>query len=150
MQEKNTLPDSITIGRLSCLAEVDVATVRFYERSGLLESQDRTQSGYRLYSRNSLARVQFIRRARETGYNLDEIKQVLQLHDQGGSKPEIEEFTARMITEVDEKIHSLGKWRQLFIDISEYAQYSGNEQIEAEEVDTLMRGQCNMLAKKGA
>ena len=146
MEEKNTLSESLTIGRLSCLAEVDVATVRFYERSGLLESQDRTQSGYRLYSKNSLARVQFIRRAREIGYNLDEIRQILQLHDEGGTKPDVEEFTTRMITEVDEKIRGLTKWRQLFIDISEYAQYSDSENIAAEEVDTLMRGQCNLLA----
>ena len=149
MEVKNTLSESITIGRLSCLAEVDVATVRFYERSGLLHSQDRTQSDYRLYSKNSLARVQFIRRAREIGYNLNEIREILQLHDQGGSKSEVELFTARMIAEVDAKIYGLSKWRQLFTEISDYAQYNDSEYIKAESVDNLMRNQCSLLANKG-
>ena len=148
MPEKNVQSDSITIGHLSSLAQVDVGTVRFYERSGLLQAQDRTQSGYRLYSRNSLARIQFICRARETGYSLEQIKKILQLHDQGGSKPEVETFTANMLAEVDEKIRSLSKWHKLFSDISEYLQYSDTDNIDAETVDMLMRGQCNMMPGK--
>ena len=148
MPEKNIPSDSITIGHLSSLAQVDVGTVRFYERSGLLQAQERTQSGYRLYSRNSLARIQFICRARETGYSLDQIRQILQLHDQGGSKPEVEAFTAGMIMDVDEKIRALSKWRQLFTDVSEYLQCSDTDHIDAETVDMLMRSQCTMLPNK--
>jgi len=147
MAEKSTQSDSITIGRLSALAKVDAGTVRFYERSGLLQAQERTRSGYRLYSRNSLARIQFICRARETGYSLDQIKQILELHDQGGAKPDVQQFTASMIADVDEKIRALGKWRQLFADVSNYLQQTDSDHIDAETVDTLMRSQCNMLAE---
>ena len=147
MAEKSTQSDSITIGRLSALAKVDAGTVRFYERSGLLQAQERTRSGYRLYSRNSLARIQFICRARETGYSLDQIKQILELHDQGGAKPDVQQFTASMIADVDEKIRALGKWRQLFADVSNYLQKTDSDHIDAETVDTLMRSQCNMLAE---
>jgi MerR family mercuric resistance operon transcriptional regulator len=148
MVEKNTQTDALTIGHLSSLAQVDVGTVRFYERSGLLQAQDRTQSGYRLYSRNSLARIQFICRARETGYSLDQIKQILELHDQGGSKHEVQEFTTRMIADVDEKIRALSKWRQLFSEISDYLQCTDTDHIDTDTVDTLMRGQCNMMPDK--
>ena len=147
MAEKSTQSDSITIGRLSALAKVDAGTVRFYERSGLLQAQERTRSGYRLYSRNSLARIQFICRARETGYSLDQIKQILELHDQGGAKPDVQQFTASMIADVDEKIRALGKWRQLFADVSNYLQQTDSDHIDAETVDTLMRSQCNTLAE---
>jgi DNA-binding transcriptional MerR regulator len=148
MPERSTHSESITIGRLSSLAQVDVGTVRFYERSGLLQAQERTKSGYRLYSSNSLARIQFICRARETGYSLGEIRQILQLHDQGGTKYEVEEFTASMITQVDEKIRALGKWRELFTGVSDYLQHSEVDHIDAETVDTLMRNQCNMFSNK--
>jgi DNA-binding transcriptional MerR regulator len=135
--------DTLTIGRLSSLAQVDVATVRFYERSGLLEAQERTESGYRLYSRNSLARIQFILRARETGYSLDQIKDFLNLYDNGGSKQEIEPFITSMIADIDNKMHGLKKWRQLFTDISDYFEHSNATSVDREIVDTLMRGQCN-------
>jgi MerR family mercuric resistance operon transcriptional regulator len=149
MAQNNSHPEAITIGHLSSLAQVDVGTVRFYERSGLLQAQDRTRSGYRLYSRNSLARIQFICRARETGYSLDEIKKILQLHDQGGPKAEVEKFTVSMIAEIDEKIHALSKWRQLFSEISDYIECSDDsDHIDAEAVDTLMRSHCNMMSRK--
>jgi len=142
MAEKGSLAAPLTIGRLSFLAEVDAATVRFYERAGLLEAEERTEAGYRLYSNNSLARIQFIRRAREIGYDLDEIKLILKLHDQGGSRAEVTEFTAAMIAEVDEKLRALHKWRTLFADIAEYFEQSSADHIDSETVDTLMRGQC--------
>ena len=149
MTQSNSQPEAITIGHLSSLAQVDVGTVRFYERSGLLQAQDRTRSGYRLYSRNSLARIQFICRARETGYSLDEIRKILQLHDQGGPKAEVEKFTVSMIAEIDEKIHALSKWRQLFSEISDYIECSDDaDHIDADTVDTLMRSHCNMMSRK--
>ena len=148
MPERSTHSESITIGRLSSLAQVDVGTVRFYERSGLLQAQERTRSGYRLYSKNSLARIQFICRARETGYSLDQIRQILRLHDQGGAKHEVEEFTTRMIADADEKIRALSKWRQLFSEISDYLQCTDTDRIDTDTVDTLMRSQCNLMPGK--
>jgi DNA-binding transcriptional MerR regulator len=133
---------TFTIGRLSCLAEVDVATVRFYERSGLLQAQERTGSGYRLYSRNSLARIQFIRRAREIGYSLEQIRNILQLYDNGGSKTDIEPFAKAMIAEVDEKIRGLTKWRQLFSEITDYFEGDNSDEIDRATVDLIMRTHC--------
>lgn len=146
MDEKSLQPEALTIGRLAWRADVPVDTVRFYERSGLLKPVERTGSGYRLYSVNSLARVQFIRRARELGYNLDQIRQILKLHDEGGSKDEVQTFAAFMIADVEEKIRGLSKWRQLLTDLSDYFNYDGAKEIDSGTVDKLMRGQCDSAA----
>ena len=143
MSVKTTRSNTLTIGRLSCLAEVGVDTVRFYERSGLLEAQERTQSGYRLYSRNSLARIQFICRMREIGLNLNQIKSILELHDKGGAKAEVKAFTTQMIAEVEEKIRGLTKWRNVLESIATHLEQNEIEAIDGETVDTLMRNQCD-------
>ena len=133
----------LTIGRLSHLAEIPADTVRFYERSGLLEADQRTGSGYRKFSRNAVARILFIRRARETGYTIDQIRKILDLYDHGGSKDSVAEFTKVMIAEVDEKMRSLSKWRELFADIAEYLENSDADTIDSDTVDLLMRRQCD-------
>ena len=72
----------MTIGRLAKKAGVGIDTIRFYERRGILPEPRRTASGYRLYRDDAVARIRFIRRAKELGFSLDEIsllmKQVLE------------------------------------------------------------------------
>ncbi|MDQ4132660.1 MAG: MerR family transcriptional regulator [Actinomycetota bacterium] len=65
--------DTFTIGKLADAAGVHVETVRYYERRGLLDQPPRTDSGYRRYSSADLWRLQFIRRAKELGFTLTEI-----------------------------------------------------------------------------
>ena len=69
----------LTIGQLAGQAGIGVETVRFYERQGLLERPARKESGYRQYAEEVVARVRFIRRAKELGFSLREIKEVLAL-----------------------------------------------------------------------
>jgi DNA-binding transcriptional MerR regulator len=146
MEDQQPLAAAITIGRLAWLAQVSVDTVRFYERSGLLEHEERTSTGYRLYSCDSLARIQFIRRARTIGLCLNQIKSILHIRDQGGSKAEVKEFTTDMLVEVEEKLHGLTKWQELLMNISDYLEHDGTEQIDGKTIDALMRGQCNNAA----
>jgi DNA-binding transcriptional MerR regulator len=68
-----------TIGQLSRAAAVPTSTVRFYERRGLLKPDARTQSNYRTYSAQTVERLQFIRAAQATGFNLKDIKEMLAL-----------------------------------------------------------------------
>ena len=67
-------------GELARNAGVNLQTIRFYEREGLLPKPARTVSGYRSYHENDLERVIFIRRNQQLGFTLAEIKQLLQLH----------------------------------------------------------------------
>jgi MerR family mercuric resistance operon transcriptional regulator len=69
----------MTVGRTARLAEVGIPTMRFYERAGLLPKPTRTASNYRLYPDEAVARIRFIRRAKELGFTLKEIKDLLEL-----------------------------------------------------------------------
>jgi MerR family copper efflux transcriptional regulator len=68
------------IGELAAKAAVNVQTIRFYEREGLLPVPSRNQSGYRCYGPVDLERVTFIKRNQELGFTLAEIAQLLDLH----------------------------------------------------------------------
>ena len=70
---------SLTIGQLARRAGVGVETVRFYERKGLLEEPSRRPSGYRQYDEGVVDRLRFIRRGKELGFTLGEIKELLSL-----------------------------------------------------------------------
>ena len=72
---------SLTIGQLAKAAGVGVETVRFYERGGLLPLPARRQSGYRQYSQDAVRRVRFIRRAKDLGFTLKEIGEVMKISE---------------------------------------------------------------------
>lgn len=70
---------SLTIGRLAKEAGVNLETVRFYERRGLLPRPPRSASGYRHFPADTARRLRFIRRAQELGFSLKEIGELLSL-----------------------------------------------------------------------
>ena len=74
---------SMRIGALAAAAGVNVPTVRYYERRGIIPPPPRTSSGYRQYDPAVLDRIRFIKRAQELGFTLEEISDLLALrvHD---------------------------------------------------------------------
>lgn len=79
------------IGELAARAEVNIQTLRFYEREGLLRPPVRTASGYRSYAESDLERVRFIRLCQGLGFILREIHELLQLHR------ELSEFNGKTV-----------------------------------------------------
>ncbi|MCF7993769.1 MAG: Hg(II)-responsive transcriptional regulator [Chromatiaceae bacterium] len=77
---KNT-GDQLTIGALAKAAEVNVETIRFYQRTGLLSEPERPLGGIRRYGAEDVARVRFVKAAQRLGFSLDEIGQLLMLED---------------------------------------------------------------------
>jgi MerR family mercuric resistance operon transcriptional regulator len=71
--------EALTIGQLAKQAGVGVETIRFYEREGLLAEPERRPSGYRQYTVEVVRRVRFIRHAKELGFALKEIQELLEL-----------------------------------------------------------------------
>lgn len=69
----------LTMGRLAAAAGVNVETIRYYERRGLLASSRRTPAGYRQYGEDAVNRLRFIRRAQALGFSLKEIQELLGL-----------------------------------------------------------------------
>ena len=71
--------ETLTIGRLAERGGVNLETVRYYEREGLMLPPPRKSSGHRAYSLNAIRRLRFIRRCQELGFSLGEIKELLAL-----------------------------------------------------------------------
>jgi len=69
----------MTIGNVSKQSGIGVETVRFYEKSGLIDKPPRTESGYRQYPPGTIVRIRFIRHAKELGFTLKEVKELLDL-----------------------------------------------------------------------
>lgn len=102
-----------TIGKLAQLAAVGVETVRFYERRGLLEAPARRPSGYRQYSTDAVARLRFIRRAKELGFTLPEIRQLLDLRlDPADSCSEVLSRVFAKLDDLEARIRGLRAMRR--------------------------------------
>jgi Hg(II)-responsive transcriptional regulator len=99
---------TMTIGELARRARVNVQTVRYYERRGLLPEPDRTPSGYREYTDATLDRLRFIRRAQELGFTLSEIGELLVLRlDPHTTAAAVKARAESKIADVDRRIHDL-------------------------------------------
>jgi Hg(II)-responsive transcriptional regulator len=70
---------TFTVGQLADRAEVNLATVRYYERRGLIPEPPRRPSGYRSYAEEDVRRIRFIKRAQDLGFSLREIQELLDL-----------------------------------------------------------------------
>jgi MerR family copper efflux transcriptional regulator len=100
-----------TIGKIAGSAGVSVDTVRFYERTGLLPRAQRTASGYRLYAEATVDRLRFIRQAKMLGFSLEDIAELLHLHDGGGSRRAVRGIAQRRLAEVERRIADLERMR---------------------------------------
>lgn len=103
---------SIRIGELARRAEVNLQTIRYYERRGLLPEPPRTAGNYRVYSPDDVLRVRFIRRAQELGFSLDEIGELLSLRLDANSRcGDVRTRAAAKLRDLDDRIDSLQSMR---------------------------------------
>jgi MerR family mercuric resistance operon transcriptional regulator len=110
---------ALTIGQVARHAGVGIETVRFYERQGLLEEPARKQSGYRQYGEDVVARLRFIRRAKELGFSLKEIKELLALRvDPTTTCAEVRSKAAAKLTDVEQKIEALQRIRKALVKLT--------------------------------
>ncbi len=103
----------MTIGRIAEQADVGIDTIRFYERRGLLPAPQRTASGYRLYTPDTVSRLNFIRRAKDLGFTLEEISSLLGLQDSRGSKAAVRALTRRKLEQINSKMQDLARIRDV-------------------------------------
>lgn len=98
----------MTIGELASRAGVNVQTVRYYERRGILREPERTASGYRQYRPDALARLRFVKGAQELGFTLGEIGDLLDLRvEDPRSCAVVAERTRSKLADVRRKIREL-------------------------------------------
>jgi len=102
--------ESLTIGKVARRAEVGVETIRFYERKGLIDEPPRRESGYRQYPEETISRLRFIKRAKELGFTLREIKELMKLQVDSSSSAtcdEVRNLAKEKITDIRDKIRML-------------------------------------------
>jgi len=101
------------IGEVAKSSGVGIETIRYYEREGLLDAPKRQPSGYRQYDESVVARLQFVRRTKELGFTLAEIKELLGLWFNVSTKcVHIRQRAAQKIDDITEKIRSLQKMKR--------------------------------------
>jgi MerR family transcriptional regulator, mercuric resistance operon regulatory protein len=99
---------ALAIGELSGRTGVNIETVRYYEKIGLVPPPARTEGGHRAYENAHVARLTFIRRARELGFSLDEVRSLLKLVDGGHySCSDVRDVTVGHLADVRKKIADL-------------------------------------------
>ena len=100
--------NGLTLGRLVKQVGIGIETVRFYERQGLIKPPPRTDSNYRIYPEDEVARLRFIKRAKNLGFTLSEIKDLLFIrHDPHATKADIKNRTLDKLEDVKQKISDL-------------------------------------------
>lgn len=98
----------LTIGKVARRADVNIDTIRYYERRGLLPNPMRTEAGYRLYDIDSVARIRFIREAQQLGFSLVEIQDLLSMRiDASTSCDEVRSRAEGKVGEIRQKIRAL-------------------------------------------
>lgn len=101
---------TLTIGELAAAGGVGIETVRYYERRGLLDEPERTPAGYRQYDDEAVQRLVWIRRAKELGFTLSEIAELLA--DGARSPQEIAAAASAKLTDVEAEIVRLRQVRE--------------------------------------
>ena len=104
--------EELTIGILAKEAGVNVETVRYYERRGLIDQPRKPRSGFRHYSPDLIDRIRFIKRAQELGFTLEEITELLALRvDASSACDDVRHQAEIKIADISEKIKSLQRMK---------------------------------------
>ena len=116
----------LSIGKLAKTCEVKIDTVRYYERKGLILPIERTESGYRVYSQDSVKRLHFIRKAQSLGFTLEEIKELLELSEMPEADcADIRDRASKKIADVEIRIADLISIKESLKELSGYCPGKG-------------------------
>lgn len=137
MRAKTTKRDQLlTRGALAARSGCNVETIRYYEQIGLLPPPPRSQGGHRLYGRDLIKRLTFVRRSRELGFSLEEIRGLLRLVDDSNyTCAQVEALAHRHAEDIQRKIADLGRLKSVLEAMA--SRCTGNEVPECPIIDEL-------------
>lgn len=116
----------LRIGEVAQQAGVGVETVRYYERRGLLKDPQRKASGYRQYNEEAVEVLRFIRRAKELGFTLKEIKTLLELRlDTSATRSEVRKQARDKVTNIEAKIADLQRMQDSLLKLIQTCRGNG-------------------------
>ena len=118
--------DNMSIGQLAKRTQLNIETVRYYERRGLILKPPRSKSGYRQYSKEAITRIHFIKRAKELGFSLNEISELLSLRVGPDTTCDMVKARARMkVAEIECKIATLQRMKLALVKLTNSCKGAG-------------------------
>jgi MerR family mercuric resistance operon transcriptional regulator len=139
----------LTRGALAVRTSCNIETIRYYERVGLLPPPPRSAGGHRLYAEGLVRRVNFVRRSRDLGFSIEQIRELLRLVD-GGTYTcgEVEKLARDHVREIRRKIADLRRLQRVLETMA--AQCSGDAVPDCPIIDALFDpdGLSRMRASK--
>lgn len=109
----------LTIGELAKRGGVNLETIRYYERVGLLTKPPRTSAGYRVFPDDAPRRLRFVKRAQELGFSLREIKELLALRiEPGKTRADVRKRAEAKIDDIDQKLRTLRKMKSSLVKLT--------------------------------
>ena len=103
----------LSIGKIAKRAGISVETIRFYEHKGLLQEPQRKESGYRQYQEEDIRKLVFIQHAKNLGFSLNEIRELMSLQtDSKSTSREVKDLAQHKLHDIEEKIKMLQRMRQ--------------------------------------
>jgi MerR family Zn(II)-responsive transcriptional regulator of zntA len=141
-----------TIGRLAQRAKVNVDSIRFYERQGLLFPETKTDSGYRLYNHDAVRRITFIKHAQRCGFSLAEIGELLHMHNcDNASRADAYSLAVRKQAEIRETMEALqGMSEALTSLLTDRAAEPGQSAMHYDESPILRALETEIVGRSGA
>ena len=133
----------MTIGQLAKTADVPTSTLRYYERTGLLNPTARTDGNYRIYGPEALERLRFIRAAQGVGFTLEDVSELLQFRDDDADPcGEVQGINDERLVELEERIAGLRRLRTVMKAYLKRCQ-AGQEEGHCEVIDDLSARSSN-------
>lgn len=136
---KPTVTADYSIGALSKESSVNIETIRYYEKIGIMPAPARSKGGYRLYMGEHLKRLTFIRRGRELGFSLNELRELLHLVDgHAYTCSQVRSLTLDHVAEIRRKIGDLRRLERVLSSVA--SKCTGRKTPDCPVIDALFQG----------
>lgn len=123
------------IGELAAKADTTTKTLRFYEEQGLLPPSDRTPAGYRDYTSDAVARIDFIHRGQAAGLTLAQIRQIVEIREAGHAPCEhVRDLLDARLSDIERQIAQLAALRDTIAELRENAAHPDPDSCRPDQV----------------
>ncbi len=127
----------LTIGQLASVAGVNVETIRYYQRTGLIQEPDKPLSGYRVYPASDIQRIKFIKRAQQLGFTLAEIQELLDMGE--GHCQEVQALARQKLDKIESHLKDLKAMRKVLKQLVQQCEAEGDAQTHCAIIESLNR-----------
>ena len=118
---------NMTIGQLAKAVDLNTQTIRYYERIGLINKPDTSESGYRVYPEKAVGILRFIKHAKDIGFSLKQISELFSLdNNKYNTCSNVKKLAKEKVYEIDKKINSLNLMRKELVSLISLCEEKNN------------------------